>query len=117
MRQHGLLRPLRASELSDGTLRYIMLCAALLAPGRPEMLVFNEPEASLHPSLLAPLARLLSKSARSGQIVIVSHSMQLVAALADAPATCIVRLEKDCGETFIQNDPDDDAPRWAWPKR
>lgn len=43
MRQRGLLRSLRASELSDGTLRYIMLCAALLAPSKPEILILNEP--------------------------------------------------------------------------
>ena len=29
MRQHGLLRPLKASEFSDGTLRYLLLVAAL----------------------------------------------------------------------------------------
>jgi predicted ATPase len=31
MRQHGLLRPLGASELSDGTLRYLLLVAALVS--------------------------------------------------------------------------------------
>ena len=30
-RQHGLLRPLHAGELSDGTLRYLLWIAALLA--------------------------------------------------------------------------------------
>ena len=34
MRQPGLLRPLRTTELSDGTLRYLMLVAALLSRGR-----------------------------------------------------------------------------------
>ena len=34
MRQHGLLRPLKAAELSDGTLRYLLLCAALLRRAR-----------------------------------------------------------------------------------
>ena len=28
MHQSGLLRPLHAAELSDGTLRYLLLCAA-----------------------------------------------------------------------------------------
>lgn len=31
MRQHGLLRPLRAAEFSEGTLRYLLLVAALAA--------------------------------------------------------------------------------------
>src|ERR1700676_1502512 len=44
MRQHGLLRPLKASELSDGTLRYLLLVAALLSPRPPALMVLNEPE-------------------------------------------------------------------------
>lgn len=35
MKQHGLLRPLKTSELSDGTLRYLLLVAALLSPRPP----------------------------------------------------------------------------------
>jgi hypothetical protein len=41
MHQHGLLRPLRAAELSDGTLRYLLWIAALLTPRPPELLVLD----------------------------------------------------------------------------
>ena len=44
----GLLRPLGAAELSDGTLRYLLWAAALLAPRPAGLLVLNEPETSLH---------------------------------------------------------------------
>ena len=60
MREHGLLRPLKGAELSDGTLRYLLLVAALLTPRPPALLVLNEPDTSLHPDLLAALARLIS---------------------------------------------------------
>ena len=33
MRQHGLLRPLKAAELSDGTLRYLLLMSPRFAHG------------------------------------------------------------------------------------
>src|SRR5262249_33617258 len=56
MTQHGLLRPLTAAELSDGTLRYLLLVAALLSPRPPELMILNEPETSLHGDLIAPLA-------------------------------------------------------------
>ena len=55
MQQHGLLRPLKAAELSDGTLRYLLWIAALLTPRPPGLLVLNEPETSLHPDLLPAL--------------------------------------------------------------
>jgi predicted ATPase len=63
MKQHGLLRPLGAAELSDGTLRYILWIAALLTPRPPALMVLNEPETSLHPSLLSALARLVGRAA------------------------------------------------------
>ncbi|GIT39428.1 MAG: hypothetical protein Ct9H300mP8_06240 [Gammaproteobacteria bacterium] len=50
--QHGLLRPFSQSELSDGTLRYLLWIAALLTPRPPALMVLNEPETSLHPDLL-----------------------------------------------------------------
>ena len=51
LRMPGLRRPLRARELSDGTLRYLCLLAALLSPHPPALLALNEPETSLHPDL------------------------------------------------------------------
>ena len=63
LRQHGLLRPLGTAELSDGTLRYLLWVAALLTPRPPALLVLNEPETSLHPDLLPPLADLIVTAA------------------------------------------------------
>lgn len=58
--QNGLLRPLAAAELSDGTLRFLLLTAALLTPRPPPLMVLNEPETSLHPDVIPALARLIS---------------------------------------------------------
>jgi predicted ATPase len=66
--QNGLLRPLSGSELSDGTLRYLLWVAALLTPRPPSMMVLNEPETSLHPNLLPPLAELIIKAAETAQV-------------------------------------------------
>ena len=113
LRQHGLLRPLRTSELSDGTLRYILLVAALLTPRPPSLMIFNEPETSLHPDLLPPLGRLLSKAAERSQILVVSHAEALVTALVQAGAESVV-LSKELGETEIVGG---QTPSWAWPTR
>jgi predicted ATPase len=114
MKQHGLLRPLRAGELSDGTLRYLLLVAALLTPRPPALLVLNEPETSLHPDLLAPLGRLIADAARRSQIIVVSHAERLVEALGDIAESRVFTLEKQLGETIV---PGVEAPAWAWPKR
>jgi len=115
MRQKGLLRPLRISELSDGTLlRYFLLVAALLTPRPPALLVLNEPETSLHPDLIPPLARLIASAAERSQIIVVSHAAPLVKALAQANDCAVFALEKELGETVATNV---EAPTWAWPKR
>lgn len=113
MHQHGLLRPLAAAELSDGTLRYILLAAALLSPRPPELMILNEPEASLHPDLLPPLARLMVKAAERCQLIVVSHARTLVDALAREGST-LVSLEKQLGETVIRGT---EPPDWKWPGR
>jgi predicted ATPase len=111
--QHGLLRPLSAAELSDGTLRYLLLTAALLSPRPPELMILNEPETSLHPDLLEPLARLIARASGRSQIIVVSHAPALVAALRAEGAREIV-LEKQLGETLVGAD---ETPRWTWPSR
>jgi predicted ATPase len=114
MRQHGLLRPLLASELSDGTLRYLLLIAALLSPRPPALMILNEPETSLHPELLPSLARLIVQASKRCQMIVVSHASPLVSALdAEADSRQIV-LEKTLGETEVQ---DYVPPNWTWPSR
>ena len=110
--QHGLLRPLSAAELSDGTLRYLLLTAALLSPRPPELMILNEPETSLHPDLLAPLARLIGRASARSQVIVVSHAQALVTALRGEGAREIV-LEKQLGETLV----DDETAPWRWPSR
>jgi len=114
MRQPGLLRPMGAAELSDGTLRYLLLVAALLSPRLPEIMVLNEPEASLHPQLIEPLARLLIAASARCQIVVVSHSERLVETLRLGQDVAAFTLHKDLGETRV-DDPGD--THWAWPSR
>lgn len=114
MRQPGLLRPLKASELSDGTLRYLMTIAALLTPRPPDLIVLNEPETSLHPDLLGALARLIAEAARSAQVVVVTHAEPLSSALARTDGSLLLGLTKDLGETQVH---EAERPRWTWPTR
>ncbi|MBS8260259.1 ATP-binding protein [Roseibium polysiphoniae] len=114
MYQHGLLRPLRTSELSDGTMRYLLLIAVLLTPRPPPLLVLNEPETSLHPRLLEPLGRLVATAAEKTQVILVTHAHQLADQLAICDGCLRYELRKELGETVIDNV---DPPRWNWPKR
>jgi len=117
MQQHGLLRPLKAAELSDGTLRYLLWVAALLTPRPPALLVLNEPETSLHPDLLPALGRLIGRAAARSQVVAVSHAQVLIDALQSQPDCHAIVLDKALGETSARTSGYGDRPAWHWPAR
>jgi predicted ATPase len=122
LHQHGLLRPLGVAELSDGTLRYLLWAAALLAPRPAGLLVLNEPETSLHWELLVPLAQLITAAAARSQVIVVSHSQILINALHRTTEeaetrTSTIELVKDFGETRVAGREPLDGPAWRWPKR
>ena len=114
MRQHGILRPLKATELSDGTLRYLLFLATVLSPRPSPLLILNEPETSLHPSLLPPMARLVASVSKETQIVIVTHSRILVEKLQEFSKCTLYELNKSFGETVIDGLANS---IWQWPKR
>lgn len=117
MEQHGLLRPLTAAELSDGTLRYLLWIAALLTPRPPALMVLNEPETSLHRDLLAPLARLIAQASKRTQIIAVTHAKALITALREQPGCHSVTLAKTLGETTLEGPKEMELPAWNWPSR
>jgi predicted ATPase len=115
MTQHGLLRPLGAGELSDGTLRYLLWVAALLTPRPPALLVLNEPETSLHPDLLPALGRLIRQASTRSQVIVVSHAAGLIDALQSEPDCHAIVLRKEFGDTHVEGTLE--PPRWEWPAR
>ncbi|MGY8872049.1 MAG: AAA family ATPase [Pseudomonadales bacterium] len=115
--QHGLLRPLTGAELSDGTLRYLLLIAALLTPRPPALMVLNEPETSLHPDLLPALARLIIRISKVTQVWVVSHSNRLIAALNQDSSCHAIELEKVLGQTEVKGLGMFDEPPWYWPDK
>ena len=118
LHQPGMMRPLTAAELSDGTLRYLLWTAALLTPRPAELTVLNEPEASLHPDLIPALAALIGRASERSQIVVVTHSDALVRALrALDDDLSLLRLAKDDGQTVIEGQGLLDEPAWHWPGR
>ncbi|HXM12189.1 MAG TPA: AAA family ATPase [Terriglobales bacterium] len=97
----GLLRPLQARELSDGQLRFLCLCAALLSPRPPSLLALNEPETSLHPDLVNSLGRLMVRASKNTQLWITTHSRHLAESIEQHSGLPCVRLRMLDGETQV----------------
>lgn len=105
MRMPGLRRALDARELSDGTLRYLCLLAALHAPRAPTLLALNEPETSLHPSLLPALGEAVAAAAARSQIWVTTHSTTLARAIGGA---CVTLTLREGATTIVEDASEDD---------
>ena len=94
-------RPFEAPELSDGTLHYLCLAAALLSPRPPLLLAINEPETSIHTDLLPALAELIARASNDSQILVTTHSERLADEVRQRVDAQQVLLHKVGGETRI----------------
>ena len=94
-------RVFEPAELSDGTLRFIALAGALLAYRLPPFIALNEPEASLHPDMMQPLARLVTQAAERTQVWLVTHSTRLADAVTATGKGKVRTVVKQDGATAI----------------
>jgi predicted ATPase len=97
----GLHRPMTSAEVSDGTLRYLCLVAALLSPRPAPFLVLNEPETSLHPELIDALGELIAVASERSQIFLTTHSAPLAELLHERARAKRYSLTKREGATVI----------------
>jgi predicted ATPase len=100
-----------ATRLSDGTLRYLSLLAILLHPNPPPLICIEEPELGLHPDVLPTLIDLLKEAAQKTQIIITTHSADLVDALSDTPEAVLV-FDKYQGSTTVNRLNKEDLTDW-----
>ncbi|MFD1327911.1 AAA family ATPase [Mycoplana ramosa] len=95
-------RTFQPRELSDGQIRFLALAAALLSYRSPPLVALNEPEASLHPSMLPPLATMIASAARSSQVWLVTHSELLAREVEQRCGIRAKRVIRKEGATWIE---------------
>jgi predicted ATPase len=90
-----------ASRLSDGTLRWLSILAILLHPEPPPLVCLEEPELGLHPDMIQPLAKLLQSASQRMQLIVTTHSTDLIDELSSNPEAVII-CEKKEGSTLLK---------------
>lgn len=96
--ENGVTIP--ASRLSDGTLRWLSLLTILLHPSPPPLVCIEEPELGLHPDMIQPLAKLLLSASERMQLIVTTHSDDLVDEMSGTPSAVIV-CEKVAGSSVL----------------
>ena len=79
-KQRGCDDIFNASQLSDGTLRFICLATLLLQPHelQPETIIVDEPELGLHPYAITIFAEMVKQISNIKQIIISTQSVELL---------------------------------------
>jgi predicted ATPase len=78
--QKGCEDIFNASQLSDGTLRFICLATLLLQPKelQPATMIVDEPELGLHPFAITVFSEMVKKAAVKKQIILSTQSVELL---------------------------------------
>jgi predicted ATPase len=100
-----------AANLSDGTLRFLLLVAILANPNPGDLIAIDEPETGLHPSMFPIIAELAAEASERTQVVFTTHSPQFLDAFGDEPPTTTVAEWVD-GETRLSTIDGDELRRW-----
>jgi len=90
-------KPIPLQRLSDGTLRFLRLLVILLNPDAPEVICIEEPEVGLHPEVIPTLAETLMEASENKQVIVTTHSPELIDALTSQPEAVIVCEREDAG--------------------
>ena len=87
---------------SDGTIRLLALLVALRQPWNLPVIGIEEPELTVHPGALAPLAELLNEASRRSQVIVTTHSPDFIDFLTEYKAVESLRIvELKAGNTTV----------------
>ena len=111
LRWRSLKTEQSAANLSDGTLRFLLLVAILANPEPGDLIAIDEPETGLHPSMLPIIAELAAEASERTQVILTTHSPQFLDAFTGEPPTTTVAEWVD-GETKLSVIDGEELRRW-----
>ncbi len=101
--EKGRREPIQASGVSAGYLQMLVLLTALFSEGRDRasLVMFDEPETSLHPHAIAVLARAIEEAAEQWQkqVMVATHSPVLMSQFA--PENVVIVEPGERGEAIF----------------
>ena len=103
--------PFKAHELSDGTLRFILLATVLLQPETymPSAIIIDEPELGLHPYAINVLAALIRSASEQHQLIVSTQSVELV---NEFEAEDLIVVDKHLGASTFKRLDQDSLQEW-----
>jgi predicted ATPase len=112
IRWRSLKDPVSSADLSDGTLRFLMLLAILANPEPFTVVAIDEPETGLHPRMFPIIAEFAASASEHSTVVLTTHSPEFLDAF---PPDCIpTTTVAECveGETKLSKLDPGELNRW-----
>ncbi len=107
----SLSKSLPIADLSDGTIRFLLLSAILLTPNPPPLIAIDEPETGLHPRMFPILAELARDAAERTQVIFTTHSPEFLDAFSEfVPTVTVSKCTK--GQTELSVVDGEELNRW-----
>lgn len=100
-----------AAELSDGTLRFLLMLAVLASPDAAPVIAIDEPETGLHPSMFPIVAEHAVEASTRSQVILTTHSPQFLDAFGDTTPTTTVAMWEG-GQTVLKTLEGDVLREW-----
>jgi len=99
-----------ASNLSDGTIRFIALTTLFMQPNLPATLIIDEPELGLHPTAIGKLSGMIEAAASKGtQVIIATQSTDLISYFTPED---IITVDQIDGASIFNRLNEDDFTEW-----
>lgn len=111
LRWRSLRSDQSAADLSDGTVRFLLLLAILANPEPAGLIAIDEPEIGLHPAMLPIITEFAYQAGRQTQVLMTTHSPQFLDAFSGNPPTTTVARWVD-GETQLSIIDGQELQRW-----
>ena len=108
----GMRSAIPATRLSDGTMRFIALLTILCHPDPPELVCIEEPELAMHPDVMPLLADLLRSASDRTQVIVTTHSPDLVDQFTGDPGAVVVCERGFDGDTQLKRLSSEDLKGW-----
>ena len=100
-----------ASDISDGTLRYLFLLTILAHPEPGSLIAIDEPETGLHPAMMRIIAEYADEMSKRTQVVITTHSAEFLTACGGfVPSTFVIEWRE--GASLIHQISDEKLKFW-----
>ncbi|MEW5945165.1 MAG: AAA family ATPase [bacterium] len=99
-KEKNLEKGIPASRLSDGALRFLCLVAILCNPDPAPLICIDEPETGFHPDALLTISEMLKEASKKTQIIVTTHSPDLVSCFEDPENVVVVERGVDGGTSF-----------------